>query len=232
LSEHTPLLDVLFHDEHLIAVNKPAPLAVHSTGQDDDHLIARVLEHLNTHNIPFEPPLAPANRLDRGTSGLVLVPLTADARHATAERFAQREVRKVYWAMTLGRTRPKGAINRPLKPPGKDPKPQPARTRYRQLAATAQHSLLWVQPDTGRTHQVRRHLAGIGHPILGDTRHGVKRGALAFRQRFNVDRHMLHARQLSLAHPITDARLHIVATPNPDWFDILEALGLIEPDEA
>ncbi len=124
---------------------------------------------------------------------------------------------------------PKGVINRPLKAPGKKGPAQEARTRYRLLSSTGDHSYIKVQPDTGRTHQVRRHLAGVSHPILGDIRHGFAPAARQFLSKFKVDRIMLHARQLSLPHPITGERVHIVATPDSGWFDILEALGLSNP---
>lgn len=224
-------LDLLRVDPHFVAVNKPASLAVHAT--DDPlrpDLIALLTEQLITQGIAFEGPLAPANRLDVGTSGVVLVPLTAEARTATAKLFADRQVQKVYLAVTAGRMWPKGVINRPLKAPGKKGPAQEARTRYRLLSSTGDHSYIKVQPDTGRTHQVRRHLAGVSHPILGDIRHGFAPAARQFLSKFKVDRIMLHARQLSLQHPITGERVHIVATPDSGWFDILEALGLSNPE--
>jgi tRNA pseudouridine65 synthase len=225
------ILDLLRTDEHIVAVNKPAGLAVHATDDPEQpNLIDVLAEQLTSLGIAFEGPLAPSNRLDIVTSGVVLVPLTAEARAATAKRFEAGEVRKVYLAVTAGRMWPKGVINRPLKAPGKKGDAQEARTRYRLLAATNDCSYIKVQPDTGRTHQIRRHLASIDHPILGDTRHGYAPAARAFLTRFNLSRIMLHARQVSLPHPITGERMHVVATPDDNWFDILEAIGLSDPN--
>lgn len=217
-------LDVLRLHADLLAVNKPAGIPVHAGQGHDDHLIARVERHLTREGLAFEGPLGPANRLDRDVSGVVLIGLTADMRAALAARFEAREVRKVYVAAVLGKTWDKGVINRPLGR-GKTA-PKPARTRYRRLATTGKTSFLKLTAETGLSHQIRRHLAGIQHPILGDDRYGSTRGATRWREQMGLDRIMLHARQITLEHPTTGERFHVVASPDDAWQRVITRLGL------
>lgn len=138
--------------------------------------------------------LAPIHRLDRGTSGVVLCSPDAGVRAAIGAHFAAGEVDKRYRALVFGRTHAKGIVRRPLGDRRRD-KPMPAVTRYRTLELFPKVSLIGVRPQTGRRHQIRRHLSAIGHAIVGDERYPPKRRLTvpAFPGRL-----WLHAEQLRL----------------------------------
>ncbi len=215
-------LDVLFRDEHLIALNKPTGVAVHpSPGHQQDNLRCRLQAYLEANAIPFDAPLAPANRLDLEASGVVIFALTTTCRTALGTCFADKSVEKTYWVIVHGRLRPKGVINKALGR-GREEKKE-ARTRYRSLAHTAQHSLAKAWTSTGRTHQVRRHFAAIGHPLLGDTRYGSKRHQ---QQNSTCARLFLHARQVDFIHPITGQALRILASPDELWRQTVDAFPI------
>ncbi|MBX3249954.1 MAG: methyltransferase [Myxococcales bacterium] len=133
------------------------------------------------------------HRLDVGTSGLVLVARTPAHVGALAQALAAGT--KTYLALVRGVTRTKGIIRRPLTIDGQ---PVDAITRYRRVDVVAGHSLLRVRPETGRTHQIRRHLAGLGHPIVGDARHGHPPTNRHFEERYGLDRTFLHCERLEL----------------------------------
>lgn len=217
-------LDILYRDEHLLAVNKPAGLATHAAeGHREKNLVAMLQRWLESQGIAFEGPLAPANRLDAEVSGIILFALDAETRTRLGKLVQAQGLRKVYWAIVAGRTRHKGVINRDIVDDGVA---RTARTRYRTLSTSGRFSLIKVSIDTGRKHQIRRHLTAIGHPILGDRRYGHTRAAVGFRRRFEVERIMLHARQITCEHPMTGRRLHLVCSPDASWFDIMDELGL------
>ena len=225
-------LDVLRYEDPVIAVNKPARLAVHSArGHEDDNLVLRLNAWLDQEGIDHDPPLAPANRLDVQASGVVLFGLRHDTRVSLSKQFEERKVKKVYWAIVSGRARKKGVINRPLKSPGGGPA-KAARTRYRTTLVTQRASLLRVTIETGRPHQIRRHLSSIGLPILGDTRYGVRGAAMAWRERYEADRIMLHCRSIELTHPATGEPFRALGSPDETWTRVMDALfPVIEDDE-
>lgn len=219
----SPRLDVLYLDDHLIAVNKPAGIPVHvADGRHDTNLVEMVRNHLRKIGHAAPDTLAPANRLDREVSGVVLLGLGDNARASLAGAFADRNVEKTYWALTAGRMRAKGAINRPLDTgSGKEGK---ARTAYKRMAVGPRASYIRVRADTGRPHQIRKHLAGIGFPILGDLRHGKPAAAASFRRHHEIERIMLHARQVSFPHPATGETMHLVCSPGEEWDRVLTEL--------
>ncbi len=118
--------------------------------------------------------LAPIHRLDQGTSGLVLMSADPELRARLGEAFAKGRVRKEYRALVHGHSHKKGVIRRALPDPRRR-RPMEATTRYWRLEALPGFTYLRVRPETGRKHQIRRHLAGIGHPVVGDRRHGDSR---------------------------------------------------------
>ena len=142
--------------------------------------------------------------LDVGTSGLVIFARKASYVAAWAEALQASTGRKIYLAAARGRTPSKGAITRDLRDEGRL---LPARTRYRWLGGAGGHSVLRVIPEHGRTHQIRRHLAAIGHPILGDERYGHAPTNRFFEEKHGLDRTFLHCIRLELNHPRTGARL-------------------------
>jgi RluA family pseudouridine synthase len=208
-------LAVLWSDSDLAFVDKPGGLAVHGgTGIGRDHLAARLTGLAERQSLTFRP--APAHRIDRGTSGLVAVGLSARGLRGLTAAFRDRGVTKTYLAWVEGRLQgDEGTIDVPLDVQdrgigGRKAAPQQggrtAITRYRVRARSDRATLCEVDIETGRTHQIRAHLGATGHPLAGDVRYGAKPMRALGPQRF-----ALHAWRLALAHPITGARLELEA---------------------
>jgi tRNA pseudouridine65 synthase len=226
-------LTVLYRDPHLIAVHKPAGLLVHRSGLDA-HELDTAVERLR-RQWPGPPPafLAPAHRLDKGTSGVLVFALSAEAARRLGAAFESDATHKRYLALVCGWPEAHAEVNHPL---ARDPElpssgqPQlEARTRFTRLArvewpfgsdtrhATTRHAVLLAQPEQGRRHQIRRHLKHIAHPILGDATHGKGPLNRAWAQWVGVSRLWLHAWQLQLPHPADGRPLTLTAAPGPEW---------------
>lgn len=239
-AESVPVV-VVYEDDHIVVVNKQAGLVVHpGHGCPDGTLVNALLGR--------ETTLAPAgglerpgivHRLDRDTSGLLIVAKTDHAYHRLREAFAARTVRKVYVALVWGRPKPghgtiEQAIGRSRSNATKmSVRDTRGRTRdavstYRTIRELPGFSLLEVSPHTGRTHQIRVHVQSIGHPIVGDARYGGRawRGLLAPRKRNAVrdfNRLALHAGRLAFEHPASGETLRLLA-PLPAEFEALIAV--------
>ncbi|MFK7929224.1 MAG: RluA family pseudouridine synthase [Myxococcota bacterium] len=150
------------------AIYKPAGLTVHPTAEKLPHLI----KWLDKADV--SPGVRPIHRLDRGTSGVILCSASASVREQVSGWFQNDRVHKTYRALVVGRTRKKGVVRRKLQMPGKKPAVD-AVTRWRRLEWLGPATLVEARPETGRKHQIRRHLSGVGFPIVGDTRYGPKR---------------------------------------------------------
>ena len=198
---------ILYEDEALLVIDKPAGLLVHPAGRGktEPTLSEAVKPRLGEGGWPDEVRPGVVHRLDRGTSGVLVVAKTPKAHAALTRQFEKRSVRKTYLAVAEGRVTPRtgrieGAIAR--KPGsamrfGVSDMGRWSATRFKVAerfgdAAT----LLELHPVTGRTHQIRIHLAGFGHPVLGDTLYGSRAGA-----EWHVERPMLHAWKLAFRHP-------------------------------
>lgn len=155
---------VIARDGPLFALNKPAGLAVHPGQPGLDDLIALI----GRSGLP--EGLLPIHRLDRPVSGVILCSADPDVRRAVSGWFAERSVSKRYRALVHGRTRTKGIIRRPLDD-GRRGKPLPAVSRYRRIEWLGGFTLVEVRPETGRKHQIRRHLHSLGHALVGDERY-------------------------------------------------------------
>jgi 23S rRNA (uracil1939-C5)-methyltransferase len=204
---------VAYSDDEVVIVEKGPHEPTTPQGEYAGSLLARV------RSLPGCEQAVPVHRLDVGTSGLVIFAKRAALVAPWAEALAHATGRKIYLAAARGRTPSKGAITRDLRDEGRL---VPARTRYRWLGGAGGHSVLRVIPEHGRTHQIRRHLAAIGHPILGDERYGHAPTNRFFEEKHGLDRTFLHCIRLELTHPRTGARL-IVETPVPG--DLRLALG-------
>jgi 23S rRNA (uracil1939-C5)-methyltransferase len=196
---------VAYSDDEIVIVEKPPHEPTTPQGEYSGSLLARVRQ------LPGCEQAVPVHRLDIGTSGLVIFARKAAFVAPWAEALAAATGRKIYLAASRGRTPSKGAITRELRDEGRV---LPARTRYRWLGTAGGHSVLRVLPEQGRTHQIRRHLAAIGHPVLGDERYGHAPTNRFFEEKHGLDRTFLHCVRLELNHPKTGARL-IVETPLP-----------------
>lgn len=234
-------IDCVYRDEHLLVLNKPADLTVHpAPGLAEGTLVNRLLHHFPELRAMTGQRPGIVHRLDKDTSGLLLVALTDPVRLALSQAFAARRVSKTYLALVHGiPDRDSGDIRLPM---GRDPKNptkmavakkggREARTSWRRVwsAADASASLLEVAIATGRTHQIRVHMAAIGHPLLGDTVYGACRHA-AWKRRGDVcarlvSRQMLHAWKLSFTHPALGRKLVFRCPPPVDFWRVPLLLG-------
>lgn len=215
--EYIPLA-VIDEDEHLIVVNKPAGIVVHPAhGHPDGTLMNGLLYHFRgTTAFPFM-----VHRLDRETSGVMVVAKTELAKQFLSTQFQRRLVEKIYWALVAGAPRARtGVVNAPLGRSPEDrkrvevlPAGREAETKFQVLKSFKGASLLEVRPKTGRTHQIRAHMRYLGHPILGD----ISYGGPANLAGIEISRPMLHAKILALLHPIRKIEMSW-ETPLPEDF--------------
>jgi len=205
--------EVLHEDAVLLAVNKPPHEPVTPHPERGGSLLGRVA------SLRGFASAAPVHRLDAGTSGVCLFARTPRAVRALAAALGAAD--KEYRALVRGVTRPRGSVSRPL---GERGRQKPAQTRYRRLAVVGGHSLLAVNISTGRTHQIRRHLASIGHPVLGDGRHGHAPSNRHMEERHGLDRPWLHLARIALDHP-AGGRLELQAPVPGDLEMVLARLG-------
>ena len=213
-------LTVLYQDDDLAVVLKPAGMVVHpAAGNEDGTLVNALLYHLDRlSGIGGELRPGILHRLDKDTSGLLLVAKNDRAHAALSAQLSERTMEKHYRALVEGRMKePEGFIDAPIardrrdrKKMAVDPEGRPSRTAWRVLAEGRQCTLLDVHLLTGRTHQIRVHMRSIGHPVCGDPIYGLSRGV-------RVPRLMLHAFSLAFDHPATGERLTFEA-PLPDAF--------------
>jgi tRNA pseudouridine65 synthase len=229
----TDELPILYQDDAIVVVNKPSGLLVHRSPIDrhETRFAVQLLrDRLGRH-------VYPVHRLDKGTSGALAFALDKATAAALAEQFAGKHVRKTYVAVVRGWPPASGVIDHPLDAvqdayaPAADAGPKPCRTVYRTLAKvelpvrvdrypTARYALVELEPETGRRHQLRRHLAHLSHPIVGDSTYGKGRHNRLFAERFGVRRLLLACVGLEFAHPASGATVRVRAEPGPE-FDTL-----------
>lgn len=208
-----PAPAMVYEDEEIVVVEKGPHEPTTPQGEYASSLVDRV------RRLPGAERAVPAHRIDVGTSGLVvLVKRPEDLPRWQALLHAEG-TRKIYVAGARGVTPSKGAITRDLR---EDGKMYPARTRYRRLAVASGHSVLRVIPEQGRTHQIRRHLAAIGHPVLGDDRYGHPPTNRFFEEKNALDRTFLHLVRLELDHPTKGQRMIVEAEVPGDLRAVLE----------
>lgn len=220
LNEGVDTLDILFQDEHYVAIDKPSGLLVHRS-PIDRHETRFALQLLRDQLGQY---IYPIHRLDKPTSGVMLFALSSEAASAMATRIHTDAVQKTYWAVVRGHAPCEGSIDYPLSYQADDyadkdrrtqPPAQAALTHFRRLAEVeipvfvdrypqTRYSLLELRPVTGRRHQLRRHMKHIGHPIIGDARHGKGVHNRYFQSAYNAHRLMLMSRTLQWQHPFTD----------------------------
>ena len=233
-------VDVVHEDDALLVVAKPAGLVVHpGHGRRSGTLVNALLGRgtpLAGVGGPDRPGIV--HRLDRETSGLLIVAKTDAAHRALAAAFARREIRKTYVALVWGRPAPpEGAIDLPIGRSRADPTKMSVRaprgraavTLYRTIETLPGFALLEVDLVTGRTHQIRVHLTARHHPIVGDTRYGGRpwrslRDGAARSAVEGFDRLALHAARIAFVHPTTGRRVRFEAPLPPDFRNLLRVL--------
>jgi tRNA pseudouridine65 synthase len=218
-------LSVLYQDDDLLVVDKPSGLVVHRGWARDEQVVMTMARTLASRHV------YPVHRLDRGTSGVLLLALTAAAAGALGEAFESGRVRKRYLALVRGIAPADGIVDHPIPRAPGGPR-VPAITRYRRLATFERYSWLEAFPETGRLHQVRRHLKHISHPVIGDVRYGKGEHNRLFRTRFGLYRLALHAAEVSLEHPASGVPSTFRAPLPADLAGPLAAMGLAPPAAA
>jgi 23S rRNA pseudouridine1911/1915/1917 synthase len=231
---------VVYADAQVIVVDKPAGMVVHpGAGHGGGTLVHGLLAAFPDLAGPDGPGGGDrpgiVHRLDKGTSGLLVVARTADARLALVAQLAARTVDRRYAALVWGRVQGgEGVIDAPLGRAGGDPTRvavraggREARTRYtveRRYERPAEMTQLCCRLETGRTHQVRVHLAAIGHPVVGDPRYGASRPA-GLADGLRLPRQWLHARELAFDHPASGERMRFTSPVPEDLAAVLGRLG-------
>ena len=233
---------VLYEDEHILVCDKPAGLAIHpGSGITSDTLVDQVRAYLARQGLAvpegeFKP--SPAHRLDRETSGVVVVAKTRQAMVRLTEMFTAGGPRKTYLALAKGRfQRGRGTVDL-LLPEHQQTQAskrqrgvnlQEAVTHWTKLSGGVDATLLELTIETGRTHQIRRHLAAIGHPIVGDAKYGDFPFNRRARSAWGAKRMFLHSSRLALSHPITGKRLAFDAPLPRDLAEVLPRAGVAWP---
>jgi tRNA pseudouridine65 synthase len=224
-----PAIELLFVDAHVVVANKPSGLLVHrGWDNDDDVALFRVRDAVGQH-------VHPLHRLDRGTSGALVFARTPEAAATLSKAFEEGRIEKRYIALVRGEPPDAGVIDYPI-PRREDGPRVPAITRFRRIARSPvdRCSLVLAAPETGRLHQVRRHLRHINHPLVGDVSHGSGPINRHYRATYGLHRLALHASLLAFEHPVTAARIVITAPIPDDLGDVLTVLGLprnLPPEE-
>jgi len=211
----SPTPHVLFEDDDVLVVAKAPhePVLPRAEGAPFASLKERAMR------LPGVRSLRPVGRDDTSTSGIVFFAKSDEAHERFTRAFADPATRRVYVAYVRGVTPQKGTIARDLREDGRT---HPARTRYRRLAIAGGHSVLRVVPEQERPHQVRRHLAAIGHPVLGDDRYGHAPSNRFFEERNGLDRTFVHGVRVEIDHPRTGARLLLESPLHGDLRSVLE----------
>ena len=234
------MFEILYQDDALVAINKPSNLLVHRSMIDrheTEFAIQQTRNQIGQH-------VFPVHRLDKPTSGVLLFALDPETAKQVSQQFTDKKIRKSYQAVVRGYTQEEGTIDYALKEQldkmtdskaKQDKEAQEAVTNYIREAIvelpfavgpynTARYSLLKLIPETGRKHQIRRHMKHIFHPIVGDTSHGDGKHNTLFREQFDCHRLLLHADSLALKHPLSGDDLVIKAGLPCDFKNIVNAL--------
>jgi len=224
-------LEIIYHQNQLVAINKPHGLLVHRSKYADEAKEFAVQELRNQMGCYVYP----VHRLDRKTAGVLVFALNTEMNAAMNLLFAENRVLKKYLAVVRGHTDDSGIIDYPLvNDAGKN---QEAVTYYRTLQRseipvsfgkfqTSRYSLVEVEPHTGRMHQIRKHFAHIFHPIIGDRPHGCNKQNRLFKERWGFDTMLLHATEVTFLHPETHTPICMQAGLHPEFRKGLELTQL------
>jgi tRNA pseudouridine65 synthase len=216
-----PAISLLYVDDDVVVADKPSKLLVHRGWDDDDDVaMFRVRDAIGAH-------VFPVHRLDRGTSGALLFARSSEVAAVLARAFAEGRIAKRYIALVRGTPPESGVVDYAI-PKSEDGPRVPAVTRFRRVARSPvdRCSLVLAVPETGRLHQIRRHLRHIDHPLIGDVRHGSGPINRHYRATYDLHRLALHASALGFDHPVTGARVEVTAPVPDDLGGALEKLGL------
>lgn len=235
-------LEILYQDEDIVAINKPSNLLVHRSWIDKDETrfaIQILRDQIGQY-------VYPVHRLDKPTSGVLLFALNKDSARLLSLQMQEGLFKKEYLAVVRGYADEKGEIDYALKEvldkmtdskAQTDKEAQEAVTFYEKLSQvelsfavgrypTTRYSLLRLQPQTGRKHQLRRHMKHILHPIVGDTKYGRHEHNVFFREKYNCHRLLLHASKLSIVHPVSQKPLVFEAGVDSVFTNVLKVFDI------
>lgn len=225
------MLEVIYRDEHFVAINKPPGLLVHRTriAEEKKEFALQMLRD------QIQQRVSPLHRLDRGTSGVLLFGLNPEASNAVCKSFEEQKVNKRYYAIVRGYTEASGIIDYALRN-DKDSIAKEALTHYKRIEttelpiavgrySTARYSLVEVFPRTGRMHQIRKHFAHIRHYIIGDKRHGDWRHNKMFNEQLVCPHLLLHSHDLEFYHPFEEKQIKIIAPIPEYWHKLFRDFG-------
>ncbi|MFV0450207.1 MAG: tRNA pseudouridine(65) synthase TruC [Vibrio sp.] len=239
------MLDIIYQDEYLVAVNKPAGMLVHRSWLDrhETQFVMQTLrDQIGQHVFPL-------HRLDRPTSGVLVFALSSEIAANVMPMFANHEMEKTYHAIVRGWIEEGDVLDYPLKEEldkiadkfaKQDKEAQSAVTEYQPLAKveapfstgkfpTTRYCLVEMKPKTGRKHQLRRHMAHLRHPIVGDTTHGDGKHNRLYREEYDCHRLLLHATELRFTHPYTQQELVLKASFDEVWQRLFAEFGWESP---
>jgi tRNA pseudouridine65 synthase len=224
------MLDIIFRDEHLIAINKPHDLLVHRSNIAAD---AEVFA-LQLLRDQIEQKVYPVHRIDRKTGGVLLFAFDKSIEIEMQKQFMGNRVSKKYLSILRGHTPDNGEIDYPLRK--ENGTLQDAFTAYQTIKrvelnvafgrhSTSRYSLVEATPKTGRMHQLRKHFAHIFHPIIGDRTHGCNKQNRLFKEQWEMTTMLLHASQLIFTHPVNGETVTIEAPLRPEFSKVMALMG-------
>ncbi len=241
LTEQKPLLSILYQDEYLVIINKPAGLFVHRSFMDKEEkyfALQLLRDQLGQY-------VYPVHRLDKPTSGVLIFALSSEIARLLNEAFTNQKVKKTYYALVRGHLQGEGEIDYSLKEKldklgdknvSRNKAPQSALTYYQSINTASlpisvgkypsvRYSLIKLQPKTGRRHQIRRHLAHLRHPIIGDINYGDNKQNPFFIEYFGFKRLMLLAKEICFIHPISQQLVTVSASFDQQWQQVFKQLN-------
>lgn len=219
---------ILFEDDYLIAINKPTGILVHRTRiSEDKQFVLQLLRRQIGYRI------YPIHRLDRATSGVLIFGKNKEGASELSAQFRDKKVEKQYVGIIRGYVEDSATIDYPLAKEKWLPKKE-AISHYRRLAQTeiqvpigryetARYSMVEIQLETGRRHQIRRHFSHLRHPIIGDKKHGDVKHNTHWREAFGIGRMLLHAQHMQFNHPISGTN-HLIYAPLDTAFEAAKSL--------
>lgn len=210
VSAGRPIVDILYEDDMILLANKEPGRSVHNTAEDTgSDLLLHCEAYLEQRGTPCK--LRPVNRLDRGTSGAVILAKSPTAAGIMGRFIREEGLDKIYLAVVMGEVDSQGEINLPLE--GKE-----SLTRYRRILQGSYDAVVAVYPLTGRTHQIRKHFSSYGHPVVGDRRYG----GLSVK---GLGGHALHAFAVRFPHPATGQSMTVYAPLPPGLMSLLRQIA-------
>ena len=225
------MLEITYQDDHLVAINKPHGLLVHKSpiAIDASEFAVQLLRN------QIGQPVFPVHRLDRKTGGVLLFALSPEMNSRMQVLFAERKVKKTYLAIVRGHPPGEGVIDYALKK--EDGELQNAVTAFETMEEveiplpfgkhpTSRYALVKLLPQTGRHHQLRRHMAHIFHPIIGDRPHGCNKQNKLWKEKFDMMTMLLHAVSLQFEHPVSGEAIMIEAGLQEEFLRAMDLLGL------